>query len=68
MSDRVPYARIPQTMRDLLDEVLYPDGVEMWWNARHKPLDGWRPATLWQDAEGRQRVIRWSDTRPSGAW
>lgn len=53
---RAAYADIPQTMRDLLDEVYKPDGVVRWWNSPNRLLDGLRPSGLWTTVEGRKRV------------
>ncbi len=52
----VPYGDIPQTMRDLLDEVYHPKGVEIWWNARTTWLGGASPRAMWTVPEGRKQV------------
>lgn len=44
MSERVPYMDIPREVRDVLDDVYLPEGVEIWWNARNSMLGGRRPA------------------------
>jgi hypothetical protein len=53
---RVPYAEIPQTMRDLLDEVYTPEGVEIYWNSRNRWLHGLSASEEWKTVSGRERV------------
>jgi hypothetical protein len=68
MTTPVAYADIPQTMRDLLDDVYAKAGVESWWNARQKPFDGRTAAEEWLSVEGRERVQRWVEYLTGGAW
>lgn len=66
---RVGYDNIPQTMRDLLDELYEPEGVEIWWNSRSTLLDQYSAAQMWQnDPEGRRKVQMIVDMLVSGSY
>jgi len=64
-----PYVEIPPAMRDLLDEIYDPEGVELWWNGRHTTFDNRTPAEEWTEGgDRRDRVSRWVEYLTGGAW
>lgn len=61
-----PYEQIPQTMRDVLDTVYTPAGVEIWWNAKQRWFAGMTPRDLWRTVRGREQVRQVVDSLGSG--
>jgi len=69
MSERTLYADIPPEARDALDDLYYPEGAEIWWNAPHRWLHGVSPRDAWQSGdEGQADVRRILDILTSGAF
>lgn len=66
--EHIGYNDIPESMRDLLDELYQPEGVEIWWNSASTLLDQYSAAQLWSSELGRQKVQMVIDMLVSGSY
>lgn len=62
------YDNIPLHIRNHLDDLYTPEGVEVWWNARNAWLNSEIPRDLWETPQGRNRVWQLVEILESGAF